>query len=169
MVLKVIIRDYKENDWPEVKNLILIAKNFGTPFLEEEKRRISLCKTFPEFVKVFIAEIPTTKEIVGYSTIEIRWRSLVIMSIITHHNYLRKGIGKQIMDKIIEIGERLPEINVVRVDAGDFMNYAQQFYLSYGFQISGFVSHDLSWFNHQVHFAYPLKGVEKKVGFRERG
>jgi len=162
-VIEVIIREYLESDWPEVEHLILNAKNFGLPFLEDEKKRIALCKAFPKYGTVLIAETPSTKQIVGYATIEFRWRALVIMSIITHHQYLRKRIGKQMLDKIIELGEMYPDINVVRVDTGDFMDYAQQFYLSYGFQICGFVSHDLSWFNHQVHFAYPLKGVEKGI------
>ena len=100
--------------------------------------------------------------IFGFVTVEFRWKSLVILSIITHHDYLRKGIGKQLIQKIKDISKERPEINVIRVDTGDFMYYAQQFYISCGFQICGYVSHDLSWSNHQVHFAYPLKGVEKE-------
>jgi len=101
-------------------------------------------------------------EIVGYVTVEFKWKSVLILSIITHHDYLRKGISKQLIQKIKDISKEHPVINVIRVDTGDFMDYAQQFYLSCGFQICGYISHDLSWSNHQVHFAYPLKGVEKR-------
>jgi len=162
MTIKVKIREYKETDWPTIENLIYNAENFGSPFMEDEKKKIMFFKSLPEFFKVFIAEKPRTNEIVGYIAIEFRWKSVVILSIITHHDYLRKGIGKQLIQKIKDIGNEHPMINVIRVDTGDFMDYAQQFYLSCEFQICGYVSHDLSWFNHQVHFVYPLKGIEKR-------
>ncbi|MFX0065789.1 MAG: GNAT family N-acetyltransferase [Candidatus Hermodarchaeota archaeon] len=161
MMLKVAIRDYKDKDWSVVEEMILKAENFGPPFLEYERKRIAMYKAFSEFGKVLVAEHPTTKEVVGYVTIEVRRRALAIMSIITHHNYLRKGIGRQMIEKIKVIGEDYPEIDVIRVELRDFMDYAQQFYLSCGFQISGYVSHDVGWSIHHVHFAYPLKGVER--------
>jgi hypothetical protein len=46
--------------------------------------------------------------------------------------------------RIKEEGEKNPEMNVIRVDSGDFMSYAHKFYISCGFQICGFVAHDLS-------------------------
>lgn len=158
----IILREFGEGDWSDVAELILAAENFGAPFLEDEKKRLAVYGAFPEFGQVLMAENPVTKQIVGYAVIEFRWRALVVISIIVHHHYLRKGIGRQMIEKIKEIGENYPEVNVIRVDTGDFMEYAQQFYLACGFQICGFVSHDLSWFNHQIHFAYPLKGVEKE-------
>lgn len=158
----IILRELEEKDGPEVVELILKAENFGSLFLEDEKKRITVCGVFPEFGRVIIAENSLTRQIVGYAVIEFRWRALVIMSIITHHDYLRQGIGRQLIEEIKEIGESHPEVNVIRVDTGDFMDYAQRFYLACGFQICGFVSHDLSWNNHQVHFTYPLKGIEKE-------
>ncbi|MHA2232288.1 MAG: GNAT family N-acetyltransferase [Candidatus Hodarchaeales archaeon] len=159
----IILREFEEKDEPEVAELILKAENFGPPFLEDEKKRITVCGTFPEFGRVLIAENSSTRQIVGYAIIEFTWRALVIESIITHHNFLRQGIGRQLIEKIKEIGESHPGANVIRVDTGDFMDYAQRFYLACDFQICGFVSHDLSWNSHQVHFAYPLKGIEKEA------
>ncbi|MHA2370922.1 MAG: GNAT family N-acetyltransferase [Candidatus Hodarchaeales archaeon] len=160
-MVAITIREYGVNDWDEVEEMILNAENFGYSFLDDEKKRITVCGTFPEFGQVLVVENAATGRLVGYAVIEFRWRALVIMSFITHHKFLQQGIGRQLIERIKTIGENHPEVNVIRVDTGDFMEYAQKFYLACGFQICGFVSHDLSWFNHQVHFVYPLKGVEK--------
>ena len=58
---------------------------------------------------------------------------------------------------IKQTGRKHPDIDVIRVDTGDFMKYAQDFYLSCDFMKSGFVKHYLSWHNHQVFFAYQVK------------
>ncbi|MHA2273383.1 MAG: GNAT family N-acetyltransferase [Candidatus Hodarchaeales archaeon] len=157
----IIIREYGESDWDEVEDMILNAENFGISFLDDEKKRIAVCEAFPGFDQVLVVENSATGQLVGYAVLEFRWRALVIMSFIIHHEFLRQGIGRQLIERIKAIGKNHPEVNVIRVDTGDFMEYAQKFYLACGFQICGFVSHDLSWFNHQVHFVYPLKGVEK--------
>lgn len=78
MTIKVKIREYKSTDWTVIQNLIYNAENFGSPFMEDEKKKIMLFKSFPEFFRVLIAEKPETNEIVGYITIEFRWRSVVI-------------------------------------------------------------------------------------------
>ena len=161
-MLEVDVRDYEGKDWPQVRDMILHAENFGPKFLEHEKRTIDTCKRCPVHGKVFVAENVSSRRVIGFATIEFRWRSLVILSIITHHDYLRQGVGRRIVERIKEEGEKHPKVNVIRVDTGDFMTYAQAFYISCGFRICGFVMHDMSWFNHQVHFAYPLKGVEKE-------
>ena len=162
-MLNIAIREFEEEDWPQVEKMVLNAENFGPPFLEHEKRTIETCRRFPAYGKVFVAEKTNPKQVIGYAAIEFRWRSPVILSIITHHDFLRQGVGRRIIDKIEEEGKKHPEANVIRVDTGDFMTYAHRFYISCGFQVCGFVMHDISWFNHQVHFAFPLKGVEKEA------
>ena len=143
--------------------MILRAENFGPKFLEYEKGTIKLVRNFPNRGRVLVAESRISRKVVGYATIEFRWRSLVILSIITHPDYLRQGVGRRIIERIKEEGEKHPETNVIRVDAGDFMSYAHKFYTSCGFRVCGLVMHDMSWFNHQVHFALPLKGAEKEA------
>ena len=160
---KVTVREYEDDDWPEVERMILHAENFGPPFPDREKRTIEAFRRIPALGKVLVAESRDPPRVVGYATIEFRWRSLVILSLITHHEHLRQGIGRQIVERVREEGEKHPGVNVVRVDSGDFMAYAHKFYIACGFQVCGFVAHDLSWFNHQVHFALPLKGVEREV------
>lgn len=162
-VLEIVVREYEQRDWPQVEEMILHAENFGPKFLEYEKRTIEICRRFPVQGKVLVAESKSSRQVVGYAAIEFRWRSLAILSVITHHNYLRQGVGRRMIERIKEEGEKHPEINVLRADAGDFMTYAHEFYVSCGFQICGFVMHDMSWFNHQAHFAFPLKGVEKEA------
>ncbi|MEA2069681.1 MAG: GNAT family N-acetyltransferase [Asgard group archaeon] len=160
--MQLTIREYRESDRKELENIILTAENFGEPFLDSEFQRINIYQTVPELGVTYVVEEAKTKSIVGYICLEFRWRSLYIQSLVTHQQYLREGIGTRLVKKAIAIGEKHPTINVVRVDTGDFMDYAQQFYLSCGFQICGFVAHDMSWFNHQVHFVYPLKEVDKE-------
>jgi GNAT superfamily N-acetyltransferase len=159
-LLKVTVREYEEKDWPHVEHMILHAENFGPEFLENERTIVKMFRRSPGRGKVLVAERTSPPWVVGYAVIEFRWRSLAILSIIAHHNHLRQGIGRQIIERIKQEGEKHPGVNVIRVDSGDFMTYAHKFYVACGFQICGFVSHDLSWFNHQVHFAFPLKGVE---------
>ena len=159
--MRINIRELVEDDFKQLAEIILNAENFGTLFLDSEIKRMKIYNKISELGKTFVAVDLDKEKIVGYICLEFKWRSLVIQSMVTHHQYLRKGIGKKLVQRTIEIGEEHPVINIVRVDTGDFMEYAQKFYLSCGFQICGYVSHDMSWFNHQVHFVYPLKGVEK--------
>jgi ribosomal protein S18 acetylase RimI-like enzyme len=143
--MQFIIREFLEADLEQIKNIILHAENFGKPFLDSEIGRIKIYQKVPDLGITYVAVDSKTKTIIGYVCLEFKWRSLVIQSMVTHHQHLRKGIGTKLVEKAIEIGETHPTINVVRVDTGDFMNYAQQFYLSCGFQICGFVKHDMSW------------------------
>jgi len=159
----VVVREYKERDWSEVEQMVLHAENFGPKFLDNERNIVEWCSRFPARGKVFVAESSIPRQVVGYAVVEFRWRSLAILSLITHHDHLRQGIGRRMVERIKEEGERHPDANVLRVDSGDFMTYAHRFYIACGFQVCGFVAHDMSWFNHQVHFALPLKGVEKEA------
>jgi hypothetical protein len=43
------------------------------------------------------------------------------------------------IDWIKHTGQEHPDIDVILVDTGDFMHYAQKFYLAYGFTKSGLV------------------------------
>ena len=61
------------------------------------------------------------------------------------------------VENVKEIGETHPLVDMIRVDTGDFMDYAQQFYLSCGFERAGHIPHYLSWNNHQVVFVYQLR------------
>ena len=162
-LLDVVVREYQEKDWPQVEEMILHAENFGPKFLEYEKETMDIIMGFPNRGKVLVVEDRRSRKVVGYATIEFRWRSLVILSIITHHDHLRQGVGHRIIERIKEEGEKHPETNVIRVDTGDFMTYAHRFYISCGFRVCGLVMHDMSWFNHQVHFAFPLKEAEKEA------
>lgn len=163
--MDISTRDYKESDNEELKSIILNGENFGEPFLKSELQRIALFYQNSDVGRVLVAENPIKGTILGYVTIEFHWRKLIIQSIITHHEYLRQGIGKNLINKVFEIGQNHPIVNVIRVDTGDFMAYAQKFYLANGFQICGYVSHDLSWYNDQVHLVYPLE--EKIPGFND--
>ncbi|MHA1167844.1 MAG: GNAT family N-acetyltransferase [Candidatus Hodarchaeales archaeon] len=159
--MEIRIRNYSTSDFNEIKDIILHGENFGEPFLETEIQRINNYQQLPHLGRILVVEEIESNKVVGFVALEFRWKSIVIQVIITHHDHLRQGIGRKMIKEAIKIGEEHPMINVLRVDTGDFMEYAQRFYLACGFQFSGYVAHDLSWNNHQVHFAYPLKGIEE--------
>ncbi|MHA2462889.1 MAG: GNAT family N-acetyltransferase [Candidatus Thorarchaeota archaeon] len=146
--MNVIVREYQSDDRSIIEHMILDAENYGVDFLDHEKLRIDVFTAFPTF---------ESENVVGYIAIQFDWKALVINSIITHHEHLRKGIGKKMVEKVKEIGETHPIVDMIRVDTGDFMDYAQQFYLSCGFERAGNVPHYLSWNNHQVVFVYQLR------------
>ena len=160
--MKVVVRDYQSDDWLPVEQMILNAENFGAAFLEHEKRKVAAFTSFPQLGKVIVAENSGNGGVLGYAVLQFEWKALVITSIISHHNHLRHGIGRKLVDRIKEIGETHPDTDVIRVDTGDFMDYAHRFYLSCGFTKVGCVQHYLSWHNHQVFFAYQLKKMETK-------
>lgn len=154
----VIIKKYSPEYSEQLQELIINAENFGEPFVEYEFKVINTFHNAKDYGQVLLALDEQKNEVLGYCSLEISWGSLIIKSIAVHYKHLRKGIGTIIIDYIKNLGEKHQSINVVRVDTGDFMVYAQKFYLANGFFITGHVSHDLSWHNHQIHFSYPLKG-----------
>ena len=155
--MAIMVRDYIPQDWVSIDNIVLNAENSGDVFLETEKRNISIFSTHSDYGRVIVAEDATTKQIVGFAALLFEWRALVIQSIITHHKHLRQGIGRRLIDRIKELAESYATIDVIRIDTGDFMNYAQKFYKDYGFIQSGYVAHYLSWNNNQIIFVFPVK------------
>ena len=155
---QIEIVTYNDDYWVQIKEIILNAENFGEFFLENEKKIIETFSRNPDYGLVLVALNSVQNIIVGYACIEKSWRSFIIKSLVVHQNHLRKGIGSKIIQNIKDLGEKTDKINVLRVDTGDFMIYAQRFYLANDFIVSGHVSHDMSWFNTQIHFSLPLKG-----------
>jgi ribosomal protein S18 acetylase RimI-like enzyme len=162
--VKINLRDYTQEDWPSLEDIILSAENFGEAFLDAEKRKITVFAAHPELGRVLIAEDVLNRQILGYASVVIEWKALVISSIITHHGFLRQGIGRALIEGIKDIAESYPMIDVIRVDTGHFMHYAQEFYKSCGFLRAGFVPHYLSWKNAQVIFVYPVKNRTVEEG-----
>jgi ribosomal protein S18 acetylase RimI-like enzyme len=150
------MREFQNGDREVIKEMVLKAENFGTPFLDHVMLRIDVYTAFPQLGRILVAYDAGNKEVLGYTAIQFDWRALVVNSIITHHDHLREGVGRRMIEEVKEIGEKHPLVDVVRVDTGDFMEYSQQFYLSCGFERTAYVSHYLSWTNNQVIFVYQL-------------
>jgi len=155
--VKINLRYYNPEDRTVLEDIILNAENFGEVFLESEKRKIAVFSSHPDFGRVLIAENAVNDQVLGYASVMIEWKVLVISSIITHHDFLRQGVGTSLIEGIKGIAKTLPQIDVIRVDTGNFMDYAQEFYKSCGFVVVGLVPHYLSWNNDQVIFVYPIK------------
>lgn len=80
-----------------------MLRNLENLSYQLELQRIKHYLTLPSLGKTFVAIEATTKNVVGYICLEFRWRSLVIQSLVTHHEHLRKGIGKKLVEKAIAI------------------------------------------------------------------
>lgn len=72
------ITNYNEKYWFQIEELIIGAENFGETFLNHEKKIINTFQNNPEYGKVFLALDSQTDKVLGYSSIEIGWRSLII-------------------------------------------------------------------------------------------
>jgi len=152
--VKIKLRDYNSEDMNALEDIIVHAENFGEVFLESEKLKIAVFSSHPEFGRVLVAENAVNKQILGFISLMIEWKALVISSIITHHDFLRQGVGTSMIGGIKDLAKTLPLIDIIRVDTGDFMNYAQEFYTSCGFVKVGLIPHYMSWHNDQVIFVY---------------
>ena len=152
-----IIRNYRPEDWAQLREIILNAENFGPEFLKSEKLRIDVFQANPEFGTIVVAEDRASHAVVGFAAVQYGWRALVIESIVVHHEHRRRGIGRALVEHIKRLGVERPGADVLRVDTGDFMDYAQRFYESCGFEVGGRASHYLSWHNNQIVYVLRLK------------
>lgn len=152
-----IVRNHRPEDWAQLRDIILNAENFGPDFLQSERLRIDVFQANPEFGTVLVAEDSASHAVVGFAAVQYGWRVLVIESMAVHHEHRRKGIGSALVEHIKRLGGEHPNADVLRVDTGDFMEYAQRFYESCGFEVGGRVSHYLSWHNDQIVYVLKLK------------
>ena len=155
--MTLTVREYRPEDWSQLCDIILNAENFGPDFLESEKLRIDVFHAHPEYGTVLVAESPANDAVVGFAAVQYGWRALIIESIVVHHEHRRTGIGRALVEQIKRLGLEHPTVDVLRVDTGDFMDYAHRFYESCGFEVGGRVSHYLSWHNSQIIYVLKLK------------
>lgn len=150
----IAVREYDKRDQPTLIKIELAAENFGEQYLESETHLFNR-DSIPEFGAVFVAE--TQGEIVGYIALSKRIFSVLIDSLVVREDVRRKGVGMALIARAKEYTRRLG-LKVLRVDTGDFMNYAISFYLKAGFRPCGFVIHDFGLNVKQLHFYMDLSG-----------
>lgn len=150
--MEVSIREYSSADFPQVKELILEAENFGESFLENEMLNIKK-NTSLGLGKVFVATLKD--QVIGYISLGRRVFALMIDSIIVARNHQRKGVGGKLVEKAKEYA-KTQGFHVLRTDTGTFMEYAIKFYLACGFEPCGYVEHDFSLGSKQLHFYIDL-------------
>lgn len=155
--MSLITRNYQSSDRPEIEHMVLNAENFGEALLFHERLKLDVFEAFPRYGRVVVAEDCERHQVVGYETIFFEWKALVISSIITHQDHLRRGVGSALIERVKEIASDRPSTDVIRVDTGHFMGYAQAFYASCGFEQVACVPHYLRWNSRQIIFAYHVK------------
>jgi GNAT superfamily N-acetyltransferase len=150
--MKISIRVYSASDLPHLEKLILLAKNFGEPFLENEMLNIKK-NTTPGLGKIFVATVG--EKVVGFISVGRRVFALMIDAIIVGEQFQRKNIGRKLIEKAKEHAIS-QGFQVLRTDTGAFMDYAINFYLACGFEPCGYVEHDFSLNSKQLHFYIDL-------------
>jgi len=146
--MKPRIRELKKEDLSTLRKLILETENFGEPFLETELHALKWY-SIPDLGAVFVATV--NKRPVGYIVLRKKVFAIVIVSILVAKEHQRQGIGRTLIEKVEEYA-KLHKFNVLRVDTGNFMDYAIRFYLSCGFLPCGYVEHDFGLNTKQLHF-----------------
>ena len=146
------IREYKEEDFPVLRPLIIEAENFGEPFMESEMLNIKR-DSITDFGHIYVAALGNV--VVGYITLRKNIFAVAIDSIIVKKEHQRKGIGRELVEKA-KIYARSEGFRVLRTDTASFMEYAIKFYLACGFMPCGYVHHDFGLNTTQVHFYIDL-------------
>jgi hypothetical protein len=57
-MIAITIREYRENDWGEVEEMILNAENFGPSFLVDEKNVLLFVRRFQNLGRYSLSKIP---------------------------------------------------------------------------------------------------------------
>jgi GNAT superfamily N-acetyltransferase len=150
--METSIREYSSSDLAQVRDLVLNAKNFGQPFLENETLNLEK-NTSMGFGKVFVAVLDG--KVVGYISLGKRVFALMIDAIIVSSDHQRRNIGRRLVEKAKEYAKS-QGFHLLRTDTGAFMDYAIKFYLACGFEPCGYVENDFSLGSRQLHFFIDL-------------
>jgi len=109
--------------------------------------------SIPDLGAVFVATVNNRP--VGYATLRKNVFAVGIVSILVARDHQRKGIGRALIERAKEYAKS-HGFKVLRVDTGNFMDYAIKFYLACGFLPCGYVEHDFGLNTKQVHFYMDL-------------
>ena len=150
--MELKIRELKKEDLQTLRKLILETENFGEPFLETELHGLKWY-SIPDLGAVFVATLDNRP--VGYITLRKKVFALAIVSIVVAKDVQRRGIGRELIERAKEYAKS-HKFKVLRVDTGNFMDYAIKFYLACGFLPCGYVEHDFGLNTKQVHFYMDL-------------
>ena len=149
---EIKIREYKDEDIPVLRPLIIEAENFGEPFMESEMLNIKR-DSISDFGHVYVAALGNV--VVGYITLRKNIFAVAVDSIIVKKEHQRKGIGRELVENA-KAYARSEGFRVLRTDTASFMEYAIKFYLACGFLPCGYVHHDFGLNTTQVHFYIDL-------------
>jgi ribosomal protein S18 acetylase RimI-like enzyme len=150
--MKLKIRALKNEDLPMLRTLILEAENFGEPFLGTELRTLKW-DSIPDLGKVFVATVKNQP--VGYISLRKKVFALNIDSIIVGKTHQKQGIGRALIEKAKDYAKS-HGFKLLRVDTGNFMDYAIKFYIACGFLPCGYVENDFGLGTKQLHFYMDL-------------
>jgi GNAT superfamily N-acetyltransferase len=179
---ELVIREYKKEDWPFVKIILLesdIYAEYGPSVLKSEKNRIIFYSQVPEKGKVFVAVLPidsiqegkegtsdesdtANKEcIVGYSVLDFFGRGVFILSLNIGKQFRNQGHGRYLLNFIKDFARKDPQYTILRGFADERLTDVHVFLIKQGFRACGFVEHDLSFNHSTIHYFLPLREEEE--------
>ncbi|MEH2417237.1 GNAT family N-acetyltransferase [Nostoc sp.] len=167
MIIRKLTK-YDAEDYRQIR-LEALYKNpdsFGTTYHEEE---IKTLEQFRDRIPVdnnnFILGCSEDKELIGIvalqqeSRIKLRHKAY-ISSMYVQQEYRGKGIGKLLLNELIERAKAINEVEILLLDIVKSNFLAKQLYLSLGFQIYG-IEKMAYKFNNQ-YFDLELMGLQIK-------
>lgn len=153
----VKIRDYNMEDWPAIEVMIRTNPNLQQIILEHEKKLINLYVQQHDFGKILVALEGSSNAIIGYEIIRYYRNSAIVESIVVDTRFQNKGVGGQLLEFAKKLGYlESPNIQVLRVAVPEDNNNAVKFFLNSNFVITGYIKSDHSWYNNNIHLAFPL-------------
>lgn len=143
----MIIRKLTEDDAEDYRKIRLEAlyKNqdsFGTTYHEEAIKTIEQFRDRIPVNNNFILGCFENKELIGIvafhqeSRIKLRHKAY-ISSMYVQQEYRGKGIGKLLLNKLIEKAKVIKQLEILLLDVVQSNFLAKNLYLSFGFQIYG--------------------------------
>ncbi|RLI22476.1 hypothetical protein DRO54_01060 [Candidatus Bathyarchaeota archaeon] len=129
----VKIRPMREEDVEKVAELAILAN----PFAEKEAYKRHLLDEFRQNPELSIVAVDDKDEVIGYAQADIHGEIAVLEDIAVAKNWQRKGVGKRLLKKEIEM-LRKKGAKIVRAEVHYKCAEAIPFYYKFGFRISGF-------------------------------
>ncbi|MEH2289759.1 GNAT family N-acetyltransferase [Nostoc sp.] len=155
MIIRKLTK-YDAEDYRQIR-LEALYKNpdsFGTSYSEEKIKTIEQFQDrIPENNNNFILGCFEDKKLIGIvafhqeSRIKLRHKAY-ISSMYVQQEYRRKGIGKLLLNELIERAKAINEVELLLLDIVKNNFFAKQLYLLLGFQIYG-VEEMAYKFNHE--------------------
>ena len=127
------IRQMRIEDIEKVAELAMLAN----PFAEKEAYKKHLIEELRLSPELSIVAVNNKNEVIGYAQADVHGEMAVLEDIAVSENWQRKGVGRKLLEKEIEMLKE-KGVKIVRAEVHYKCAEAIPFYYKFGFRISGF-------------------------------